>query len=321
MLRDAVVAAGGPTYQWRLIDPVDDQDGGEPGGNIRQGFFFRTDRGVSFVDRPGGTSTSSTSVIAGSDGPQLTASPGRVDPTNPAFTQSRKPLVGEFLYSGQRLFVVANHFNSKGGDDPLFGWRQPSIRISEVQRVAQARVLASFVSQILAIDAAAMVAVIGDLNDFEFSPALTVLEDAGLTTLIETLPQSERYSYVFDGNSQTLDHMQVSAGLLASLVEFDSVHANAEFADQISDHDPQAARFFAVTEAALCSLVESLVTDASVADSLCDKLEAAAAAKARGNARAHAALIGAFINQVQAQSGKTISDADATRLILLAGML
>ncbi len=35
MLRDAVVAAGGPAYAWRLINPVDDQDGGEPGGNIR----------------------------------------------------------------------------------------------------------------------------------------------------------------------------------------------------------------------------------------------------------------------------------------------
>ena len=41
-------------YQFRQIDPVDDQDGGEPGGNIRVGFLFRTDRGLAFVDRPGG---------------------------------------------------------------------------------------------------------------------------------------------------------------------------------------------------------------------------------------------------------------------------
>jgi predicted extracellular nuclease len=49
----AIAAAGGPVYQYRQIDPVDDQDGGAPGGNIRQGFLFRTDRGVAFVDRPG----------------------------------------------------------------------------------------------------------------------------------------------------------------------------------------------------------------------------------------------------------------------------
>ena len=321
-LRDAVVAAGGPAYQWRLIDPVDDQDGGEPGGNIRQAFFFRTDRGVSFVDRPGGTSTTPTGVVAGPGGPQLTVSPGRVDPTNPAFIDSRKPLVGEFMYNAHRLFVVANHFNSKGGDDPLFGYRQPPILSSEAQRNQQATVLAGFVSQVLAIDADALVAVIGDLNDFEFSQPLTILESAGLTTLIETLPLNERYSYVFDGNSQTLDHMQVSDGLLAALVQFDSVHANSEFADQISDHDPQAALFsLAVTEASLCSLVESMVENPGIANALCAKLDAAAASEAHGNANAKAGQIGAFINQVNAQRGKAISDADATRLIELAEAL
>ena len=45
-------AARPTTY--REIDPVNDQDGGEPGGNIRQVFLFRTDRGLAFVDRPGG---------------------------------------------------------------------------------------------------------------------------------------------------------------------------------------------------------------------------------------------------------------------------
>ncbi len=241
---------------------------------------------------------------------------------NSAFTTSRKPLVGEFLYDAQRLFVVANHFNSKGGDDPLFGYRQPPIRISEVQRVQQAQVLANFVSQILALDDDALVAVIGDLNDFEFSPSLSTLEAAGLTTLIETLPQSERYSYVFDGNSQTLDHMQVSTGLLRSLVQFDSVHVNAEFADQVSDHDPQAARFgLSVTEAALCALVTAVVDNEGIANALCAKLEAAEASDARGNADAKAGQIGAFIKQVNAQRGKSISDANATRLIELAEAL
>ena len=59
---NAIVAAGGPTYRWREIDPVNGQDGGEPGGNIRQVFLFRTDRGLSFVDRPGGGSTTPNAV-------------------------------------------------------------------------------------------------------------------------------------------------------------------------------------------------------------------------------------------------------------------
>ncbi|EHC08503.1 endonuclease/exonuclease/phosphatase [Fischerella thermalis] len=56
-LIDAIAAAGGPTYEYRQINPVDDQDGGEPGGNIRVGFLFNPNR-VDFVDRPGGTSAS-----------------------------------------------------------------------------------------------------------------------------------------------------------------------------------------------------------------------------------------------------------------------
>ena len=115
----AIQAAGGPTYQFRQIDPVNNQDGGEPGGNIRVGFLFRTDRGLSFVDRPGGGSTTATTVVDNGGVPELSASPGRLDPTNTAFNTSRKPLAGEFLFNGDRLFVIANHFNSKGGDQPL----------------------------------------------------------------------------------------------------------------------------------------------------------------------------------------------------------
>jgi predicted extracellular nuclease len=100
-LRDAIAAAGGPTYAWRQINPVDDQDGGQPGGNIRVGFFYRADRGVTFVDRPGGDSTTPTGVVTGPGGqPQLTLSPGRIEPGNGAWTASRKPLAGEFTYRG-----------------------------------------------------------------------------------------------------------------------------------------------------------------------------------------------------------------------------
>jgi predicted extracellular nuclease len=58
---------------------------------------------------------------------------------------------------------------------------------------------------------------------------------------METLPVWERYSYVFEGNSQTLDQILVSKALKGD-AEYDSVHVNAEFHDQASDHDPQVAR-------------------------------------------------------------------------------
>jgi predicted extracellular nuclease len=237
----AIQAAGGPAYEYQQIDPVNNQDGGEPGGNIRQAFLFRTDRGLAFVERPGGTATAATAIVSDTTGVHLSLSPGRIDPANPAFATSRKPLAGEFTYDGRPLFVVAVHLNSKGGDNPLFGRFQPPARSSETKRVQQAQAVADFVAELLAQNPAAGVIVLGDVNDFQFSPVVAKLKIAGLTALIEILPEQERYSYVFDGNSQALDHILVSQGLLAEAA-YDVVHVNAEFATQASDHDPSLAR-------------------------------------------------------------------------------
>ena len=165
-----------------------------------------------------------------------------MEPADAAWENSRKPLAGEFLWRGERVFAIANHFASKGGDDPLFGRVQPPVRHTEVQRHRQADVLNEFVDDILDADRRANVMVLGDLNDFEFSETLEILEGRELNNLMETLPRDERYSYVFDGNSQTLDQILVSDSLMDRRTEYDSVHINAEFASQTSDHDPQVAR-------------------------------------------------------------------------------
>jgi predicted extracellular nuclease len=240
---DAIKAAGGPAYEWRSIDPQDKADGGEPGGNIRNVFLFNPKR-VGFVDRPGGDATTAVKVVStGEHGMDITlsASPGRIDPTSDAWLNSRKPLVGEFTFRGDQYFVIGNHFNSKGGDQPLFGRFQPPTLNSETQRLAQAQEVNTFVSGLLDKDKNAKVVVLGDLNDYQFSAPLAVLTQGKvLTDLMNTLPTSERYSYVFDGNSQTLDHILVSPGIKKP--EYDVVHINSEFADQASDHDPQVAR-------------------------------------------------------------------------------
>ncbi len=241
----AIAAAGGPTYRWTQIDPTDGQDGGQPGGNIRVAFLYNPDR-VTFVERPGGDATTAVGVQADADGtPALTVSPGRIDPTNAAWQDSRKPLAGEFVFQGRKVIVVANHFNSKGGDQSADGRFQPPARTSEEQRVAQARAVNTFVKQVLAVDPRANVVLAGDFNDYQFSPALTTLTDDGstLTDLINTLPADQRYTYNFNGISQVLDHIFVSKVLSApGAVEYQVVHVNSDFSAQASDHDPQVAR-------------------------------------------------------------------------------
>jgi predicted extracellular nuclease len=242
----AIEAAGGPTYEFRQINPQNNQDGGAPGGNIRVGFLFHTERGLSFVDRPGGDATTPTRVIDHPAGPQLSLSPGRVDPQNDAWfipEGTRKPLAGEFSFRGKKLFVIANHLKSKTQDDPLFGRFQPPVRVTDVQRGEQAQIVNDFVDSILAVDPRANVMVLGDLNDFNFSDALATLKGGVLANLTDTLPESERYTFIFDGNSQALDHILVSHHIAERFpLKYDIVHMNSEFAVQASDHDPGIAR-------------------------------------------------------------------------------
>ncbi|MFJ3764470.1 endonuclease/exonuclease/phosphatase family protein [Streptomyces sp. NPDC090082] len=238
---DAIVAAGGPAYSWRSIDPENGKDGGEPGGNIRQVFLFNPAR-VSFTDRPGGDATTGTAVTGSKGRAALTLSPGRVDPSNAAWEASRKPLAGEFVFRGRTVFVIANHFGSKGGDESIVSHHQPPTRSSEAKRLLQAQAVNAFVKDITAVDKRADVLVVGDINDFEFSGTTRALTDGGaLYPAVKSLPRSERYSYVYQGNTQVLDQILTSPGVRD--FTYDSVHINAEFADQDSDHDPQVLRF------------------------------------------------------------------------------
>jgi uncharacterized protein len=243
--------AGGPHYEFAQINPVDNEDGGAPGGNIRVGFLYRTDRGLSFTSRPGGDATTATQVVSTPSGPQLSLSPGRVDPQNPAWFVTRKPLAGEFKAKGKTLFVVVNHFSSKNDDQPLVGRFQPPTRFTESPnasgqggRHAQAAVVKDFVDDILAVEPEANVIVLGDINDFEFSRTIDILEDGGdMFSAIKSLAANERYSYVFEGNSQTLDQILLSRNLYGQFpYTYDVVHVNSEFAGQASDHEPSLVR-------------------------------------------------------------------------------
>ncbi len=242
---DAILAEGGPEYGYVNIDPKPERDGGEPGGNIRVGFLYRLDRDFALVDAPHGDAMTAVEVLDVDGEPQLSLNPGRIDPTHDAFVESRKPLAVQFTYQGESLFLINNHFNSKGGDSPLFGEVQPPELKSEIQRLLQARVVNDFVAEILAIDSDARVIVLGDLNDFQFSEPLNVLKGEILLNLMDTLPLEERYTYVYDGNSEALDHILISENIEDAFVSLDILHINSGFDDvqRFSDHDILIATF------------------------------------------------------------------------------
>ena len=142
-LSDAIKGFGGPTYAWTEIAPENGKDGGVPGGNIRVGYLYNPDR-VTLNEAPKGDARTAVAYENGS----LTLNPGRIDPTNAAFNSSRKPLAAEFTFQGEEVIVINNHFNSKGGDEPLFGKNQPPFLESEAQRMQIATIVNSFVSDI-----------------------------------------------------------------------------------------------------------------------------------------------------------------------------
>lgn len=245
LLIDAIEAAGGlSTYDYRQINPVNDAEGGWIGANIRVGFLFNTAR-VSFEDIGSGDSATDTLVLDNNGKADISLSPGRISAA--AFSGSRVPLIGKFLFGGEPVFVIANHFNSKGGDTALFGEAQPPVLGSEAERLVQAAAINAFVDEMLAVQSDANIVVAGDLNDFQFSPPLETLKGGVLYNLTEELlPESEQYSYSYNGNSQQLDHLLVSSSLLGSMTRVDIVHRNSEFSAQTrhTDHDPIVALLY-----------------------------------------------------------------------------
>ncbi len=162
----------------------------------------------------------------------------------------RPPLVVDLLITGTwevalPLTVIVNHWKSKAGDEA----------VNAVRRTEQARHVASLVQQKLDADPTANIIVLGDLNDYYESIPIETLR-MGVTPpllhLYSYLPASDRYTYVFNGASQVLDHILVTPSLAPMVAMVDAIHSNADFAaadqndlrrlQRASDHDPVQLR-------------------------------------------------------------------------------
>jgi uncharacterized repeat protein (TIGR01451 family) len=173
------------------------------------------------------------------------------------------------------LTVIINHLRSLNGNDGLGagsdGWPSEGARV-RAKRGAQAAYLAGLVEQLQQANPAEKIVLLGDFNTFEFNDGYVdvlgivrgeeatpdqVLDyvDSPLTTPLVDGAQliadpAQRYSYVFQGNAQTLDHALVNQTLLADAlaVEVDHARINADFGVdnfgdttvpvRVSDHDP-----------------------------------------------------------------------------------
>ncbi len=244
-LVEQIQAAGGPKYEYLEVTPQNNQDGGQPGGNIRVAFLFNPQR-VQLAPSRQGPGTAQTQAQLTPTG--LTHNPSRIRPQDPAWRSSRKPIIAQFQFGSSSFYVVNAHLASKRGDDALMGANQPPNLKSTPTRLAQSQVIQQFLSQVQQRQPQAKIVLLGDLNDFAFSEPVQRLSQSPLNLVNLTatnLDPLDQYSYIFQGNSQQLDHILVSQSWLSDKTpapEVDLVHMNAEFNPHISDHDPVVAR-------------------------------------------------------------------------------
>lgn len=142
-LVNAIADISNVTYSFVEINPVDGQDGGQSGGNIRVAYLYRPEV-LSLYKPNAGNSTAANEVLAGDDGPELLYNPGLVDPANSAWESTRKPLAAAWLAANasKPFFTINVHWSSKGGSSSLQGDVRPPINGAVDKRVQQSQVTA-----------------------------------------------------------------------------------------------------------------------------------------------------------------------------------
>ncbi len=140
------------------------------------------------------------------------------------------------------LYTLANHFVSMGA----------GFEATEPRRVQQAQWNLDIVQDIQAREPDAYIAILGDLNTFLDTPSIKLLREGGLIHVFDHLPPEERYTYIFQGESETLDHILVTPALAKLINAVHVLHINADFPpptpddespQRTSDHDPVVVWF------------------------------------------------------------------------------
>jgi uncharacterized protein len=131
-------------------------------------------------------------------------------------TLGRPPLAQTFRVNatGETFTPIVNHFKSKSatGATGLDIDQNDGQGAFNATRKTQATALLSFVGQIQTASGDSDVMILGDLNAYNEEDPIDILRAGGLTKLTTTTD-----SYVFDGQTGSLDHALVSSSLLTQV--------------------------------------------------------------------------------------------------------
>lgn len=249
-----LVAAGksDPKYEAILID-------GNDGRGIDNGFLVKTSR-VKIIE----------SKQLGKENKYKNP-----DTNEDNFLNDRPPLMLrasiEDSKGGQpfEFTVVVNHLKS------FLGYTDPKQKANvRMKKRLQAEFLAKFVQERQTANPKERIILLGDFNAFQFNDGIldvigTIkgktagkdeilnpsedLVNPDLIDLVDVIAAPQRYSYVYDGNAQVLDHIIISETLRKHTIGFGYARINADFPEtyrndgtrfeRFSDHDPAIAFF------------------------------------------------------------------------------
>ncbi len=122
------------------------------------------------------------------------------------------------------VIVVANHFKSKGGTgtEPADGQG-----FFNAERVEQANSVIAFAASLEAATGVDDIAIMGDLNSYGQEDPVATFAAAGYTDLVASRAAGQ-YTYTFDGELGSLDHVMASPALAARVTGTDVWDINAD---------------------------------------------------------------------------------------------
>ncbi len=138
-----------------------------------------------------------------------------------------RPPVAQTFRQGSKLFtVVVNHFKSKGCDDATGENLDLGQGCWNALRIQQAQQLSAFVQILQSTDPDVLV--LGDLNSYANEDPIKTLRDNGLRNILLFVPPTQRYSFVFNGESGTLDYALTTSSLTWQVRGVTIWHVNAD---------------------------------------------------------------------------------------------
>ena len=239
-LANEIEAISGVHYEAHLVE--NDHTAGDADQDV--GFLVKTSRvqidAVTQVENPGCNGTPATCITF-------------IDPDgNPALLNDRPPLILEGTVDAaslnpRKVFVIVNHTRSFI-DVELVAGDGPRVR---AKRKAQAEFLADLLQDLQTGNPGVPVISIGDYNAYQFSDGFTdpisvikgtptadeeIVVDASpdlvnpnFINLTDGLPADQRYSFIFEGTPQALDHHIINTVANSFLQRYHIARNNADF--------------------------------------------------------------------------------------------